>query len=99
MSHEPNKKILWRYALGQTNKAESAWVESLVETDPEAKKELQRMMLYLHTGKIHESEEESEAPIEQLENANSSFPFFKTAFILIIIIFLLLLLHRYIKSL
>lgn len=84
--------------MGQTNKAESAWVESLVNTDPEAKKELERMMLYLHTGKIHETDESTEAPIEQLENANSAFPFFMTAFILIIIIFLLLLLHRYIKS-
>lgn len=99
MSHSPNKKILWRYALGQTNKAESAWVETLVDSDPEAKKELQRMMLYLHTGKIYESDEESIAPIEKLENANSSFPFFKTAFILIVIIFLLLLLHRFIRSL
>lgn len=98
MALEPGKELLWKYAFGQCDAAEIAFVENWLKENPENQKELERIQFYQS---IQDSENGSGMKaMEKRGEITEDKPYkaYVLPLLIIILVFILLFIYSLIKK-
>lgn len=98
MAIEPSDELIWKYLTGQCDAAEISFLENWLNSNPEHLKKLDRIRLYQSLQQKDINQAGKDELHQEPDEYEKSFSKYHLAAVLILIVFVLLVLFKYLSG-